>query len=403
MTTLTKIARSAAALALLALPLAALAGCRKPVSVQPESPAASDSDVVVVSAQALRDGLVVARTPEVAERAPVFQAPAVLALDERVTARVGSLTEGVVVSVGADVGTRIKPGDALARVHSHIVHDAWAAFRTADAERRRREAEAGLARQNEARAERLLAAKAIAPQELAGTRVDRVAADEALDMAGAELQRAKEDLHLLGLADGGPVGAARSEYVSIRSPFAGVLLERLVTPGTAVTPGTPMFVISDVTRLWAIAEIDEVHLRALTVGRTADLSVAAYPGESVPVVISFIGQAVNPATRRVTVRCEVGNRAGRLKPQMYASVRIPLGSPREVLVIPADAVQELDGERVVFVEVGAGRFARRTVATGEEEAGALEIRRGLQRSDRVVVKGAFLVKSRASQTAAPEN
>jgi multidrug efflux pump subunit AcrA (membrane-fusion protein) len=131
--------------------------------------------------------------------------------------------------------------------------------------------------------------------------------------------------------------------------------------------------------------------------------VAAYPGESVPVVISFIGQAVNPATRRVTVRCEVGNRAGRLKPQMYASVRIPLGSPREVLVIPADAVQELDGERVVFVEVGAGRFARRTVATGEEEAGALEIRRGLQRSDRVVVKGAFLVKSRASQTAAPEN
>jgi multidrug efflux pump subunit AcrA (membrane-fusion protein) len=88
---------------------------------------------------------------------------------------------------------------------------------------------------------------------------------------------------------------------------------------------------------------------------------------------------------------------------MYASVRIPLGSAREVLVIPADAVQELDGERVVFVDAGAGKFVRRTVATGEEEAGGLEIRSGLQRSDRVAVKGAFLLKSQASQMAAPEN
>jgi cobalt-zinc-cadmium efflux system membrane fusion protein len=358
--------------------------------------------VVTVSEQALRDGIVVPRPPEIEARAPVLQAPAVLALDESRTARIGSLTEGLVVSVGSDVGARVHRGEVLARVHSHIVHDAWAAFRTADADRRRREAEASLAKQNESRAERLLTAKAIAPQEMSRSRVERIAAEEALDMAGAELQRAKEDLHLLGLGDS-TVPGARSEYVSIRSPFAGVLLERLVTPGTAVTPGAPMFVVSDVSRLWAIAEIDEIHLRSLAVGRQADMTVAAYANERLPVTISYVGQSVNPETRRVTVRCVVENRDHRLKPQMYASVRIPLGAAREVLVVPGDAVQELDGQRVVFVQEGAGKFARRRVVTGEEEGGMLEVRSGLERSDRVAVKGAFLLKSKASHAAQPEN
>lgn len=400
MTRITKSAPAAAAAILFAL-AGSVTGCRAPVAVSTESPPPPEG-VVTVSEQALRDGIVVPRPPEIEARAPVLQAPAVLALDESRTARIGSLTEGLVVSVGSDVGARVHRGEVLARVHSHIVHDAWAAFRTADADRRRREAEASLAKQNESRAERLLTAKAIAPQEMSRSRVERIAAEEALDMAGAELQRAKEDLHLLGLGDS-TVPGARSEYVSIRSPFAGVLLERLVTPGTAVTPGAPMFVVSDVSRLWAIAEIDEIHLRSLAVGRQADMTVAAYANERLPVTISYVGQSVNPETRRVTVRCVVENRDHRLKPQMYASVRIPLGAAREVLVVPGDAVQELDGQRVVFVQEGAGKFARRRVVTGEEEGGMLEVRSGLERSDRVAVKGAFLLKSKASHAAQPEN
>ena len=403
---MTRMTHAACAAAALVIPLAVLAtvsGCRKPVAALPDSRPTADTNVVTVSEQALKDGVVVVRTPAIARRESVLEAPAVLALDETRTARVGSLTEGVVVSVTAEVGARVKPGDVLARIHSHIVHDAWAAFRTADADRRRREAEAGLARQGESRAERLLAAKAIAPQELARARVERIAAEEALDMAATELQRASEDLHLLGLAGSDASASERTEFVTVRSPFPGVLLERLVTPGTAVTPGAPMFVVSDISRLWAIAEIDEVHLRELAVGRTADMTLPAYADERVPVTISFIGQTVNPETRRVTVRCVVENAGGRLKPQMYASVRIPLGSARDALVLPADAVQELDGARVVFVQAGAGKFVPRPVVTGEEEAGTLEVRSGLERSDRVAVKGAFLLKSQASQAAPPEN
>jgi len=400
MTCITGYARTATVAALLALS-GSVTGCRTPVAVSTESPPPADG-LVTVSEQALRDGIVVAHAPDIEKRAPVLQAPAVLALDESRTARIGSLTEGLVVSVGSDIGARVRRGDVLARVHSHIVHDAWAAFRTADADRRRREAEASLAGQNEARAERLLTAKAIAPHEVSRARVERIAAEEALGIADAELQRAKEDLHLLGLADGETPGV-RSEYVSIRSPLEGVLLERLVTPGTAVTPGAPMFVVSDLSRLWAIAEIDEIHLRSLTVGRPADMTVAAYAKERLPVSISYVGQSVNAETRRITVRCVVENRDGRLKPQMYASVRVPLGAAREVLVVPADAVQELDGERVVFVQEGSGRFARRRVVTGEEESGMLEVRSGLERSDKVAVKGAFLLKSKASHAAQPEN
>jgi len=215
MTRTLKYARTTIALAVLAMLVTAAAGCRKPIVPPPEMPALVDERIVTVSEQAIQDGIIVVRTPTVAMRRPVLQAPAVLALDESRTARVGSLTEGIVVSTSTDVGVRVGAGTVLARVHSHIVHDARAGLRTADAERRRREAEAGLARQNEARAERLLAAKAIAPQELSRARVERIAADEAVDIAGAELQRTQEDLRLLGLASSDD-DMSRNEYVSIR-------------------------------------------------------------------------------------------------------------------------------------------------------------------------------------------
>ena len=380
----------------------ALGACRKP-AVTPEAQPAVASGVITVADQALKDGAVAVRAAELTTRTSTLQAPAVLAVDESRTARIGALSEGVVVDVAVDVGQAVGSGAALARVHSHIVHDAWAAYRTAAAERRRRDAQAALARQDESRGERLLAAKAIASQELARLRVERIAADEALDMAGAELQRASEDLHLLGLAGEDTAPVRRGEYVVVRTPQAGVLLDRLVTPGTAVTPGTPMFVVADLASLWAIAEIDEAHLPQLAVGRRADMTVSAYPGERIPITIAFIGQVVNPQTRRVTVRGVVDNKDGRLKPQMFASVQLPIEDARQVLAIPAEAVQELDGERVVFVETSAGRFVPRTVVTGPEEAGSVEIRRGITAGERIAVKGAFLLKSQAAGAAPPEN
>jgi cobalt-zinc-cadmium efflux system membrane fusion protein len=179
----------------------------------------------------------------------------------------------------------------------------------------------------------------------------------------------------------------------VKTPFAGVLLERLITPGTAVTPGTPMFVVSDLSTVWVAAELDEAHLSGAHVGRPVTVHVPAYPDAPFAGKVTYVGETVNPKTRRVTVRCEVANADGRLKPEMYATVQIGEGDPRPIVAVPSSAVQAIDGQSSVFVSESDGRFRVRPIEPGTERDGLVEVRRGLKAGDRVVTAGAFILKS----------
>jgi RND family efflux transporter MFP subunit len=171
------------------------------------------------------------------------------------------------------------------------------------------------------------------------------------------------------------------------------VLERNVTQGTAVTPGTPLFVVSDLGALWALAEVDERHLGALRVSHAASVRVAAFPDQPFPARVAFVGDTVNPRTRRVMVRCAVANPGGLLKPGMFATVDVQTGEPRRAVEVPAGAVQELEGRRVVFVDQGNGLFAVREVGTGATVDGWVEITRGLLDGEPVASAGTFLIKS----------
>jgi cobalt-zinc-cadmium efflux system membrane fusion protein len=178
----------------------------------------------------------------------------------------------------------------------------------------------------------------------------------------------------------------------VRSPLDGVLLQKSLTQGTAVTPGTPLFVVSDLRQLWAVAEVDETVSPLVEAGRPVSLTVAAYPGESFAGTVAFVADMVNPKTRRVTVRCTVPNPDLRLKPEMYATITLGTGEPRRVLAVPSSAVQEIDGKALVFVHDGK-TFVRREVALGPEAEGLVEVRSGLRGGERVAASGSFLLKS----------
>jgi len=153
-------------------------------------------------------------------RADGVEAPGILALDEKRTARLGSLVEGVVIHTTAEVGDRVRPGQVLAEMHSHVVHDVWADHRKAVADHRRQETELAFARQAEERAVRLLEAKAISRQALQRAEVNRVAAEARLDMAKTEERRAEEALDHYGVTNAeDPSG----EYIPVRSPLNGVV------------------------------------------------------------------------------------------------------------------------------------------------------------------------------------
>jgi cobalt-zinc-cadmium efflux system membrane fusion protein len=306
------------------------------------------------------------------------------------------------MDTSAQVGDRVRDRQVLARLHSHDVHDGWAGYRKALAERRRAENQRAFAIEAHERAKRLFVDKAVSLQEVQRAEVDRVAAIQGVDVAQAEVLRAVEELEHLGIDvspdatttdDALRVRDNANEQIPIRSPIGGVVLERLVTPGTTVTPGTPLFVVSDLSTLWAVAEIDEALLPRVKAGRRVDVSVAAYPGETFPGIITFVADLVNPKTRRITVRCTVPNAGGRLKPEMFATVALGEGDPKPVLVIPAAAIQSIDGQSVVFVEQQRGRFVPRPITTGATADGKVDVTAGLNAGDRVAVGGSFALKS----------
>ena len=118
-------------------------------------------------------------------------------------------------------------------------------------------------------------------------------------------------------------------------------------------------------------------------------------------LVTFVADAVNPKTRRVTVRCIVPNAGGRLKPEMYATVALAESGPRPIVAVPSQAVHEIDGRTVVFVQAG-DRVTRREVRVGSDVDGLIEIRTGLKAGERVAAAGSFLLKSELLKQTMPE-
>jgi len=330
------------------------------------------------------------------------EAPGVLTVDEGRTARIGSLVEGIVLNIFAGVGDRVRSGQVLAIMHGPVVHDTWASYRKAIAERRHLEKELAFAVAAHERTQRLLAAKAISLQEVQRADANRVAAVEALDMARTEVRRSEEELEHLGITNADDPSGESGEQIPVKTPTAGVVLERLVTPGTAVIPGTPLYIVSDLSRLWALLEIDESLLSRVQVGQAMQVRVAAYPNETFAGTVSLVGDTINPRTRRITIRCVLDNPAGRLKPQMYATAVISDRPSRRAIVVPADAVQAIEGRATVFVAEPPGRFRARAIEAVPADGGLVEVISGLRDGERVVVAGAFVLKSELLKSAPAE-
>ena len=380
-----------------------VAACTTPAADDPLRPAPGASDAVAISAEGQRLGGITVETVVETTVADALDAVGTVDLDESRTARIGALAEGIVSATHASVGDRVRRGALLAGLHSHEVHDAWGDYRKALADRRRAAQEVEYADTSVARAERLLADKAASAREVERARADKVAAGEQLVMATAEVRRAQESLEHLGLAIGDGAQGQADEIIPVRTPIAGVVLERLVTAGTTVTPGVPMFVVSDLGTLWVQAAVDETALGTLRVGAVVRLTVAAFPGETFTGRVAHVADRIDSTTRRVRVRCVVENGDGRLKPGMFARVAIVGATPPPSVHVPAEAVQTIDDRRVVFVPVADGRYVPRDVDTGRERDGRIEIRRGLVAGDRVVVRGAFLLKSQLLSAADEES
>ena len=386
------------------LALVATAGCTR---TEPQAPPAADAAPTTrgLNPEAQARGGITVTTVTTTTRASGLTTPGLVALDETRTARVGALQEGLVINTPGQVGLQVRAGQLLATMHGHAVHDAWAGYKIAIADRRRREQELGYASAALGRAQRLYQDKAVSLQDRQRAEVDEVAAREQLAMAQAEVRRSIEELEHIGIiihdTGTGPAVPETDEQIPVRSPLPGTVLERLVTPGSTVTPGTAMFVVSDLSVLWVVAEVDEARLASLHTGRPVRIHVAAYPDETFPGTITAIADVINPTTRRVTVRATVPNRDRRLKPEMFATVEFGNGEATPIVTVPSTAVQSLDGQTVVFVAGEGGSFTPRTVVLGQDVGGTVEVLRGLTAGERIAATGSFTLKAERLKGTAP--
>ncbi len=390
-----------------AILLMTLGGCSQPAAEteQAEPDAASDPDLIGLDQEAMRIARITLGEVEIRKLEEDLQVSGRVTVNQNATARVGSFTEGIVVGCCESVGSDVEKGQVLARLHSHEIHDAEASYWEAGAELERRQTELQFAEKFYKRASRLYELKAGSLQKVQEAEARFRSAETLLKFARAGVERADNHLRYLGLtpeqlpeaadehAVEGQGAHEEAHLIEVRSPVAGTIIERTVSAGAVVTPSDSLYVISDLRSLWVIAQVPEQHLSSLRRGLAVEVSVRAYPGKTFPARITYVGDALDPETRTVEVRCELNNPGRQLKTEMFATLTIQTGGSREAVVAPLEALQNVDGEEVLFVPEGRYSFRVRRVRVGRHSDSVVEIVSGLQAGEKVVVSGAFRLKS----------
>ena len=298
--------------------------------------------------------------------------------DEQHLARIGATVTGRVTQIDALLGQDVKKGDVLARLNSSELSSQQLSYLKA-------RAELELNRRNVERARALFDADVISAAELQRR-------ESEYQISRAEARAAADQLLLLGVTQQaierlGTQGAVNSVTPVVAS-IAGVVVERKLAPGQVVQPADSLFVIADLARVWAEAEVPEQQVSQVKVGQVVSILVPALGNEKLTGKLIFVGQTVNPETRTVLVRTELDNRDGRLKPAMLASMLIE-ARPAERLVVPASAVVRESDEDHVFVMVDEQSFRLAKVKLGPEQQGRRVVLSGLQGGEKIVVEGAF--------------
>lgn len=207
------------------------------------------------------------------------------------------------------------------------------------------------------------------------------------DLARSELQRAEIRLHLLGI-DPGHLG----EPLMVRSPINGRVIEFAVAPGEFRNDlSVPLMTVADLSIVWVTANVQEKDIRRVRPGQDSTATFAAYPGESFPGKVLFVGDLLDPETRTIKVRIAFTNPNQWLKPGMFATVTFTETAAAEVLV-PTSALVLIGDKSYVFVVTAPFTFERRSVEAGEQIDHSTIITSGLSGGEHIVTRDALLLQ-----------
>lgn len=188
--------------------------------------------------------------------------------------------------------------------------------------------------------------------------------------------------------------------VTLRAPRNGVVLERMAVQGMMSTAGEALFRIADTSTVWIIADVPEYDLALVQRGATAIVRFRGFPGREFKGRVDVIYPEIQPETRTAKVRIELPNRDGAMIAYMYGDVEIAALGTAPVVTVPESAVIDSGDRQVVILDLGEGRFEPRDVTVGQRGTETIEIIRGIEAGDRVVVAANFLIDAESNLNAA---
>jgi Cu(I)/Ag(I) efflux system membrane fusion protein len=328
--------------------------------------ASAEHPVHLTTAQAERIGVTYA-TATVGPLAREVRTMGQVTFDETRVQRITSKVDGWVERLNVDyTGQAVRRGDALLAIYSPALVAAQEELLLA--QRLAREVESGTAD------------AALRARELVASARRRLQYWDIPESEIARVERAGEALKTL----------------TMESPASGFVVEKSVLPGQKIAAGEALYTVADLSTVWIEGEVFEQDYPLIRMNEYVSAELKAFPGERLRGRIAYIYPTVSPETRTVRVRVELPNPGARLKPGMYATIRIAGVEARDVVSVPRGAVLSTGERSIVFVPRADGKLEPRLVTLGIATDDRIQILRGIEPGERVVASGTFLVDAESN-------
>jgi cobalt-zinc-cadmium efflux system membrane fusion protein len=363
-----------------------LAGCSSQPDSTPATSSITASNVTLTAAQRQNVHLY---TVEPAKFHKTVDTTGTVDFDEDQATTILAPMSGPVSRLLVALGAQVEAEQALAEVDSPDFATAISAYRKALATAKN-------TRQLAEMDQQLVGQRGITQREAEQAKTDAANAEADAEAALQQLVSLKVAPETIkAIQAGKPISRVPG---TIRSPIAGTVVERPITPGVLLEGGTtPCFTVADLSRVWVMAHLFGPDLGSVSIGDPAEV-LTGTASEHFPGTVGNIAALVDPDTRSVAVRVVAENPGGVLKKQMYVRVLIHSRTESTGLLVPVSGILR-DSENLPFVYVVQpdGSFGRQRVTLGYREGDRHDITSGLKAGDRIVVEGGLFVQFLQSQ------
>lgn len=304
--------------------------------------------------------------------------PGSIEVKQNLLARIGSPVQGRIIEIKGELGKTVKQGDVLAVINStELAKQQLAYIKSVQMVELKTKAYE--------RAVLLFDADVVSEAQKLQRKTE-------LSAAKADMEASKDQLFVMGMTID-EIEAIQSEIqidatTNIVAKIDGKIIKKNVNVGQVVDPTEDIFTIAMLNEVWGVAQVPERQIGFLKEGDDLLIDVPAYENKSVEGKITYLGDIVDPVTRTVTIRTEIDNAHGLLKPDMLITMKVS-GKSIEKVGVPINAIVSIDDIPNIFVKTGENKFLMRPVTLGVKNKDAVHIDDGLLEGEEVVIDGAF--------------